>query len=245
MFFRRYFCNQFCTRKEILIDLDDWDRCKGKLPDASALEKLPVYVSVDLSATTDLTSVCAVYPVNERYYVKSYNFVPRATVEKREKHNMRDYSLFAQHGDLTLIDGNCMDYELVRKCIKSIPGDVQMIVFDKWSSLETSQYLAKDGYDILQFPQTHTYFNEPTRKLERLVQDRLIIHDGDLTLRWCINNMQPNIDAKGLIKPAKASEHTKIDAGITLIMSLSQAMQHTARKLLPRSVYDSCGITVL
>jgi phage terminase large subunit-like protein len=241
MHFRRFRCNQWTAKKDAWLDLDDWDRCKASLP---PLHDSPVFIACDLSATTDLTSLAAVYPVDGKFYVKSYNFVPRAAVQKREKMNLKDYGEFAYAGSLTITDGNAVDYGMIRDTIKRIPGRVQMVIFDKWNSLETSQLLAKEGYDVFNFPQFHSYFNEPTKKLEQLVKDRQLVHDGNLCLRWAINNCQLNVDPKGLVKPVKPSDYAKVDPVISLVMALSQALLHAGNMRPARSIYDEKPVMV-
>lgn len=238
IWYRRYVLNQWTAAENAWLDLDQWDACLGEFPDVSSAA---TYIGVDLSSTHDITSVCAVYPIGDKFYTKSYNFVPRAAVENREKQNLRDYTEFASQGHLKIIDGNCIDYEMIRNCIKAIPGNIQMIVFDKWNSLETSQHLQKEGFNVFNFPQYATYYNEPSKRLEQLVIERKLVHDGNSCLRWCINNTSLKSDEKGLVKPVKSSEAQKIDAAVSLLMAISQAMLHAGKDTGP-TMYDTVGI---
>lgn len=221
MYWRRFFCNQWTEKKDAWLNLDRWDECKGELP---SLEGVPCFVGVDLSATNDLTSIVACYPIEAKFYVKCWNFATRNSMEKRSKQNLKDYQEFSYGKSLTIVEGNAIDYEQIRSCIRAIRGDVKMIVFDKWSSLETSQLLAKEGFNILTFPQVHSFFNEPTKKVEQLVNDGKIVHDGNACLRWCINNVTLDQNQQGLVKPSKSNEFAKIDAAVCLIMAISQAV---------------------
>jgi phage terminase large subunit-like protein len=214
--FRRYRLNQFVQKKEQYIRLDDWDECKGKIPD---LSNSKCFVSVDLSSTLDLTSICALYPIGDKIYIKSYNFVPRKSLERLAQ-NTELYERFAYTSSLKLTEGACVDYAEVRKQIDDIEGDVISITFDKWNSLETANILRQDGYNVFNMPQLPSYFNEAMKKLSSVIAEKTIIHDGNECLRWSINNLQVKQDNQGRFFPSKSAEHLKIDPAVALLMCI-------------------------
>jgi phage terminase large subunit-like protein len=238
--YRRWTLNQWTTTSTNYVDLAEYDQCRGNFPD---LSNTPVYVAVDLSATTDLTGVVACYPVDGKVYVRCWAFVPSASLEKQAQ-NAQHYQAFAQEKALTILPGNAMDYEAVRNCIKKIPGRIKHVAFDKWNSMETSHLLAKDGFDVMNFPQTATFYNEPMRKLASLILDRKLVHDGNPCLRWAINNLQAKTDDKGRLYPMKGSAHLKIDPVIALLMALNGCLTHSDLPPAPKP-YEARGLFVL
>lgn len=236
MSFRMERLNQWVDKAEQYLSVEDWDRCQGAFPD---LSQETAIVGTDLSATTDLTSVCAVWNINNKVYVKSYNFVPRKALE-REGQNTSLYNQFALDGSLILTEGDAMDYARVRECIKNIPGKVHSVTFDKWQALESQTMLRDEGYEVNNFPQRSSYFTFVMKKLVTLINERKIVHDGNLCLRWCINNVQCKVEAKELLYPYKSSYASKIDSVIALYIALHGLYATMPSTLIPKkSVYEN------
>lgn len=243
MIFRRWRCNQWTQTEVRYVDVGLWDLCKGEFPD---LSNLTCYVGCDLSATTDLTSVVAAYPHEGKVYVKAWNFVPKRVLDTIEGHNTERYKQFSFAGHLKLTPGNAVDYEDIRNCIRSIPGKIKHIAFDKYMALDTETILKKEGYDVLNFPQFATYFTQPLQKLNTWISDRKIVHDGNTCMRWCLSNLQVKADDKKRLSPIKPSNHLKIDCAVALAMSLVGCLTHDQGDGKPKpSVYDTRKVTML
>jgi phage terminase large subunit-like protein len=203
------------------------------------LADLPVWIGCDLSATTDWSSIAALYKQGETFYCKWYNFVPRSAIDKREKMNLKDWHTFAFDKSLTILDGNCIEQDLILETIQRIPGKVQSIVFDQWGALAIQQALIKKGYTVFRHPQSAPYFHEPCKRFEELVGKRQFIHEGGEANRYAINNCYLQQDSKGLCKPAKSSDYVKIDPAIAMLMALWQGVLGTETKT---SIYEKHGI---
>lgn len=241
IWFRRFVCNQFVsTRDGSFINLDDWDKCRvSTFPN---LKELPLVIGVDLSSSGgDLTSIVGCWRDKDNYYFKSWNYVPKAAVERRIKQNLKEFNEFALNGDLTIEPGKVIDYEIIREKIKAICklGELQTIVFDQKFAGEVSQNLLKAGYPVNFFHQYASYYTEPIRKFQNLVTEHKAKHDGNLCLRFCLNNTQLKEDTKGLVSPVRSSEASKIDASCALLMALSQSILHVEST---PNYYDSHGI---
>lgn len=227
-YFRRFRLNQWTKTATTWIDLSVFDFAEQEPPEP--LETLPVYIGVDLSSSQDLSSVAAIWIGKDYYYLKTYNFATAHSLERRAKQNLTDYNNFALANHLTIIEGNAIDYEQVRTVIRAIKGEVQTIVFDAWGSLETSQLLMREGYEVHTFAQGNANFHEPTSKFQTMLEDRTLLHDGNSCLRWSLSNVQLKQDNKGLFKPCRATEAQKIDPVIASVMALSQAILHKSRE---------------
>lgn len=226
MFFRRFFCNQFTSKKNAWVDISEWDACKGPLPSDDQLRNAPLFIAVDLSKVNDLTSICACWCL-DKYYLRSFNFATRHSLERREHANLRDYRHFEYAGHLKIIDGNAIEYDQVVRCIKSIPGRLQLLIFDRWSSLAITQQLEKEPTykgKVMTFPQEHKYYNEAVKRFEILIKDKAIQEEGNTCLRWCLNNTQLDVNKAGLVMPTKGSSTAHNDAACCAIMAISQAL---------------------
>jgi phage terminase large subunit-like protein len=120
--------------------------------------------------------------------------------------------------------------------------EVKSITFDKWNAIQLANELMAAGMTVFTLSQHHSYLNDPTKQLERLVLDGKIVHDGNSLLRWQVGHAFLDVDGKGLRKPATNSEHEKKDNLIALVMALSQAVQHGTSAFSGPSVYETRGI---
>jgi hypothetical protein len=68
-----------------------------------------------------------------------------------------------------------------------------------------------------------------------------IVHDGNSVLRCYINNASLDTNARGFVKPVRSSDAYKIDACVSLLMALSQAILYVDEP----SYYETHGIQFL
>ena len=74
-----------------------------------------------------------------------------------------------------------------------------------------------------------------------MIQDEKIRHGGHPVLRWMFENVYPEMDASGNVKPSKVKSGEKIDGVIATVMALDLAIC----KDLNRSAYDDHGLLTI
>lgn len=231
--------NRWTDAENSWIGVEDWDACRGHVPD---LGGLPVVLGVDVGASRDLTAISLACPQGDRVFVRSWGFVPKGVFSTRDNANLHIYQTCQQDGSLTVTEGTATDEQRLIAFLDDLckRHQVRAVVFDKWQSLVVSNYLAKRGVTVWNFPQTHSYFNAPALELEKLVGQRRLVHDGNSLLRWQVGHTYLHRDNKGYVKPATSRPENKKDNLIALLMALSQCL---AGEAAPRkSVYDDGGI---
>jgi phage terminase large subunit-like protein len=234
--FRQYRLNQWTTSTNQFLNLDRFKECtETDWPD---LKGLPAYVGVDLSCTTDLTSVVAVIPYKGRFYVDHHSFCCRSGVERTEAQNLVKYRLFEFEKSLTVHDGNCIDYDDVRTYIRSLSEKykIQSIAVDpSMNAAETLLILQGWGMPVVQYRQGALNFNAPMTRLSELVNDQKLAHRGDSLILWQAQNLESKRDSRDMICPSKPSGEAKIDTLVATIMALARCMEGQAAAIAAAS----------
>lgn len=225
------------------INVDAWDACKGNatIPDGSS-----VVVSVDVGATRDLTAISLIHPRPDKTYpIQSWGFVPEGAMKTRDGANTQVYAACAKGGSLIITPGTATDELRLIKFLDELrlKYKVTAVVFDKWQSLTLANHCMREGLDVFNFPQTHSYFNAPCLELEKFVNSKRVVHDGNPLLRWQVGHTYLDRDHKGYVKPITARPENKKDNLISLIMGLSIAISQSTSPPKP-SVYEGRGLLV-
>jgi phage terminase large subunit-like protein len=251
MTFRRLYLNQWVNSVERWLAIEKWDACRVEL--LGDLRGRPCYAGLDLSTTTDLTSLGLVFPFDDGSYATLADFwIPEDAMREREKRDRVPYSEWVRRGLVHATPGNVIDYDFILADIKTKLGiyDIRELAFDRWGSQKIVADLTELGFNpepkgpgphLVQFGQGYASMSPPTKELMTLVLQQKIRHDGNPVLRWNIDNLVVTQDAAGNIKPDKAKATQRIDGAVALIMALDRATRHAD----DTSIYESRGLTVI
>lgn len=110
----------------------DWKACRSEI-DIDALLGAKCYLGLDLSSTTDLTSLAAYFP--DTGSVLSWSWAPEENMEEAERRDHVPYRLWSQQGILQTTPGRVIDKAFVVSQIGQIVRDfdVQVCAFDRLS----------------------------------------------------------------------------------------------------------------
>jgi phage terminase large subunit-like protein len=84
--------------------------------------------------------------------------------------------------------------------------------------------MVADGFPMVEMRMTVQNLSEATKKLDALIAEGRIHHDGDPILSWMLSNVVGRYDRKDNVYPVKERPENKIDGAIALIMALGRAM---------------------
>jgi phage terminase large subunit-like protein len=228
--FRRLYLNQWTEQASRWIPMAAWEACRQPV-DRAALRGRRCYVGMDLSATTDLTALVAVFPDAEGFDVLAQCFVPAERIRERARRDKVPYDQWAREGWLPPMPGPTVDYEVVRQALRAwcAEFDVQMVAFDPWNATDLVSRLEKqDGLVCVPMRQGFGALSAPTKSLEKAILARQLRHDGHPVLRWCVSNVAVESDPAGNLKPSKVVSTERIDAVVALIMAVD-LMDRNAR----------------
>ena len=146
-------------------------------------------------------------------------------------------------GYLIQTPGEAIHYPAIREEILSIHKDFKIIegYFDPWNSIEMGQNLIKHRVNMVKFGMNVANLSEPMKKLDTLMREGKIVHNGSPLLRWALSNVVGKEDHNSNVFPRKSDERLKIDPIIAVLMALAGWLQDTKQE----SVYQSRGIRIL
>jgi phage terminase large subunit-like protein len=232
--FRRLYLNQWTEQASRWIQMTAWDACQAPI-DRASLRGRRCYVGMDLSSTTDLTALVAVFPDDEGFDVLAQCFVPADRIRERSRRDKVPYDQWARDGWLPAIPGPAIDYEVVRQALLvwCAEFDVQFVAFDPWNATDLVSRLEKqDGVRCVPMRQGFASLSAPTKSLEKAILARQLRHDGHPVLRWCVSNVAVDSDPAGNLKPSKVASTERIDPVVALVMAVD-LMDRNARTPLP------------
>lgn len=214
---------------------------EGNRPvDVEDLHGREAWLAVDMSTTTDLTAVVAVFrgaddPDDGGYRVLAHFFVPEDNLQGRADRDKVPYPQWAEQGFITPTPGNVIDYESVVTKIREWCGlfNVREIGFDRAYAQPVMAPLLEDGQPVVTLQQGWVTQSPAVRELERAIIARAFRHDGNPVLRWCFENVAVHVDSNNNKTFHKGKSRDRIDGAAATWMAVSLASAAPAR-----SVYE-------
>jgi phage terminase large subunit-like protein len=232
--FRRLYLNQWTEQASRWMTMTAWDACRTPLPLVDYWSRLThrrCWIGLDLSSTTDLTALVAVFPDETGFDVLAHFFVPRETIRARSLRDRVPYPEWERLGYLTATAGEVVDYEAVRRQLQlwATQYDVRDIAFDPWNATDlVTRLQEQDGFTCVPMRQGFPSLAAPTKSLGKAIIGRTLRHDGHPVLRWNISNAATEQDAAGNLKLSKAKSTERIDGAVALVMAIDRMDRSTA-----------------
>jgi phage terminase large subunit-like protein len=206
--------------------MDKWRSCGTDVQ--LDLTRYPCYVGVDLSATTDLTSVGLVFRLEDgKYFVRQRSFIPEDRLRERLQTDKVPYDLWVRQGWLYVTPGAVVDYGFVESYVLKLRDDglqIQEIDFDRWNASHFAQNMEAEGFQVVEIPQSIRHLSEPTKRFRAEVLQGNILHENDPLLTWAVGNAVLKMDAQENIMLAKDRSKNRIDPIAAVINAFSRAM---------------------
>jgi phage terminase large subunit-like protein len=221
--FRRLYLNQWTEQAARWIQMSAWDACLVPPAGRQALQGRRCYVGMDLSTTTDLTALVAVFPDDLGFDVLAQFFVPEERIRERSRRDHVPYDEWARQGVLTSTPGAVVDYDIIRQVLRQWAAEfsLQMIAFDPWNATDlVTRLQQQDGLKVSSMRQGFASLSAPTKSLEQAILSRRLRQDGHPVLRWNVSNVAVETDSAGNLRPNKEKSTERIDGVVALIMAV-------------------------
>jgi phage terminase large subunit-like protein len=275
--FKRYFLNVWDQKENRAIDMAQWDAAAGdwhaagllpnpgpaliggELIEAPKVRPLPnelmarfigrpCWAGVDLSMTTDTSSVVFVFPCEgdgDEYDVLPFFWLPDAKVRKLEIKLSVPLQEWAAQGFMELVPGEVIEPQDLRERLEwgAQMFDLQEICWDPWNSRQISSLMVSDGYKCVEVRQGYQSLNEATKKVLSLVVAGNIHHGGHPVLRWQAGCACTITDGKSNLmftKPDLNKSASRTDGILAITDAISRAMAAKGP-----SVYEFRGVLML
>jgi len=230
--FRRLYLNQWINGEISWLDMGRWNSC-NEVIDTNELLGKPCYLGLDLSATTDLTSVNLEFRLdNGKYVMLSHSFMPKNRISDKEKQDRVPYGVWIKQKYITATEGDVVDYEFIKQYIRdqAVKYQIKEICFDPWNATQMANDLENEGFTCVAIRQGYQTLSESTKDVGSLVLQRRIIHNNDPVLQWAVSNAVIRQDPNGNIALDKAKARNRIDPACAMINS------HVRARLLDSAV---------
>lgn len=240
--FRRLHLNQWTEQDVRWLSMEKWDACNIAHRDLNGRE---CFIGLDLSSTTDLTAMAAVFPDRDGTRdVLAKFYVPEEKAHERELRDRVPYVLWGKQEYLTITPGNVVDYEYIRRDLLDMAKRyrIRKVSIDPWNATQLAVQLGQDGFEVEECRQGYHTLSAPSKQVDAMVASGKYRHSGQPVLRWCASNVAVEQDAAGNIKPSKKKSTERIDGIVALVMAEGQAMLAEPQTV---SVYETRGMMAL
>jgi phage terminase large subunit-like protein len=245
--FRNLHLNQRVAAEDHFLAPAVWALNEGT-PDLSVLERYPVFVGVDLSATQDLTALIAAAADGEGvYHLKCWFFLPEEGLRERAHHDRVPYDVWRDQGFLLTTPGKSINEDAIAAIVAPELRnlDVRAFAYDRWQFESLKKAFARIGWEppfLEDFGQGYKTMTPALKALESLALDGKLRHGKHPVLRMCAENARVIIDDAGNRKLTKRKSTGRIDGMIALTMAVGAASVAPA---LAVGAYEGRGLLVL
>ncbi|MDD4105886.1 MAG: terminase large subunit [Eubacteriales bacterium] len=227
--FRQLRLNQWVKQSIRWMPMEKWDECGGVV-EPYALEGRVCYAGLDLSSTSDLTTLILVFPpTNEEdsYAILPFFWLPEESLPLRVRRDHVMYDQWEKQGYIFTTEGNVVHYGFIEKFICDLGEryNIREIAYDRWNATMMVQTLQDDGFTMVPFGQGFRDMSPPTKELMRIVLERRLNHGRHPVLRWNMDNVFVRTDPAGNLKIDKEKSTEKVDGAVALVMALDRAMK--------------------
>jgi phage terminase large subunit-like protein len=205
------------------LNMSEWDRAEDTY-DESSFRGLACYGGLDLSQTTDMTSLALAFPFDdESCSLLAYFWLPHDAAEKAS--NRDEVFTWASQGWLELTDGNVIDYKAVieKACRLAKVFRIRALAYDKTYAEHATQEIEEEsGVMRVVFPQSMMHFAGPTSTFETMLKGGTLRHNGNPILTRQASHCTVKTDVNGNRRPVKPKpgDPRKIDGIVSSIMAI-------------------------
>jgi len=234
--FRSLYLNQRRDPEQHFIAGADWDACGGPV-DPATLVGRPCWAGLDLSATTDLTSLVLFFP-EDAGAVLPFFWMPGDNLGEREDKDRAPYRMWRDQGHLEALEGRAIDKRAIALRLAELSSRYQIkgVAYDRWGTKELKRIMDEEGIDLplVEFGQGFKDMGPAVSALEVLVLAGKLKHGGHPVLRWNMSNIKVTTDPAGARKFDKSKATKRIDGAVALAMAVGA----NAREPGPREYQD-------
>lgn len=217
--FRVLTLNQRVNMVAAFVSPSVWKAGNGKAGDLDGV----VFGGLDLSATTDLTSLVLTCRHGDVVNVHPFFWMPQDNVQEATRRDRAPYDVWVRQGLLRTTPGKVIDYDFVARDIGEICAglNIAKIGFDRWRMDRMKGALERQGVDLPLEPHGQG-FKDMSPALDALEADLLaerVRHGGHPVLAMCAANAVAVPDPAGNRKLDKSKATGRIDGLVALAMA--------------------------
>lgn len=215
------------TGTETFIDVKDVQECRVANIDWTGRV---VYLGLDLSETTDNTSVSIVAVDDDNNILAdSFAFIPEGRIEEKTASEKVNYRELLKTGKVIACGDRVVDYAVVEDFILGLEDrlgvQIQAIGYDRWNALSTAQKLERAGYNLVEIRQHSSVLHPPTKLLKEAILSRAFQYEKNPLLEINFQNAKCSYDSNKNLYVHKKKSTGKVDMVVSCINALYLAQQ--------------------
>lgn len=190
------------------IEISEWDASAGVPVDEEDLVGEVAYGGLDLAATSDLCSLCWLFPRDDGVIIPRWKFwTPEANVRKLDKMTANMASVWISRGLIDVTPGNVCDYDFIEAQIIADLDiyDVVDIGYDPWNSSQLVNNLTNDGAPMTIVRQGYATMSPLCKEFLREIRIGHFWHAAHPVVRWMVDGFAVVMDPAGNVKPDRAA----------------------------------------
>jgi len=212
---------------EAFLDLKKWNRQSVEndfIEDF--LKGANLYYGIDLSSTTDLTSLGWVAVKNGKFLVGQKSYMPSEKYTERMSRDKIRFDIFRDNEELELTEGAVVDYAYLKHDLIQMARKygVKEVGFDVWNATYMATELQREGFTMVEIGQGITKLSEPTKKFKEALYAGDLYHAEDGLLKWAIGNAVSITDPNDNMKISKKHSKDRIDPVAAILNAFARAM---------------------
>lgn len=220
--FRVLTLNQRVNMVSAFVSASVWKQ--GNRPVAEGVfERIANYGGLDLSATTDLTSLILTAREDNELHIDPYFWMPEDMVEEASRRDRAPYNVWVKNGLIRITPGKVIDYDFVARDMGQITAgrSIAKIGFDRWRMDRMKGALERQGVDLPlePFGQGYVSMSPALDALEADLLNGTVRHGGHPVLAMCAANAVAVPDPAGNRKLDKSKATGRIDGMVALAMA--------------------------
>ena len=207
------------------LDYDKWKLCEA---DNIALKDKEVYITLDLSKTTDLSAVGIIYEENGIINCKAWGFLPsESLLIRKEKF---DYKLAERLGNAYITEGAIVDYNYIEDFIMNLESKYGLIIkgicADFYNAIGLLQRLS-EKYEVIEIRQTFSSLSPATKEFRNRVYLGQVRYEKNNLLDWCMSNclIKQNAREDIILSKGTRNSNNRIDLVDSLMNVMAQIIK--------------------
>lgn len=227
--YKRYHLNYWGQRATRWMATDKWRAC-GEA--TRPVVDRQCYAGLDLSSTTDLSSLVLLFPDDDGSYdVLPFFWMPANKVRPLELRDHVPYTEWVREGFIEVAEGDVVRHDQIaaRLAWAREMFDVVELAYDPWNAGEFAQRRIDEGIICVPIRQGFQSLSAPMKKVMELVLDRKLRHANHPVLSWNADCVEARDDGNDNIKPDKPERdksNKRIDGVLALIMAVDRAVRN-------------------
>lgn len=210
---------------EGFVEITKVGECRTDIPDSFWREKV-VYLGLDLSMSSDNTSVAMVCYHEGKIYAKVVGFIPEERIDVKTEKEKFDYKRSIRSGECIACGDLIIDYSVVERYALEIESRFGCTVFqlgyDRYNALSSVQKLeaAEEPITCVEVKQHSSVLHPATKLLYEMIMTKNFAYSENLLLENNFANARCTYDTNLNRYVNKKRSDGKVDMVVSLIIAI-------------------------